>query len=97
MPISGLVATLAADQTQQTAVSQELARWEEVTLGNLTGRQLALVTDTATEADHEALLRRLEATEGVLHLRMAFYDFSDVTDYDSVPRGPRRRGFQGGS
>jgi hypothetical protein len=91
------VATLSPDQDQQTALSQELALWKEVTVGELAGRQLALVAQTATEADHETLLRRLEATAGVIRLRLAYYDFSDVTDFDARLGQPRRRGFQGGS
>jgi hypothetical protein len=100
MPISGLVLTLAPAGPVRDAALAALAADSRVTLGALVepGAVLPVVTETTDAAAHEALWRRLAAIDGVLQVRLAFHDFSDVRDFDAgfAPRRARRDAPEGG-
>lgn len=88
MPVSGLVVTLAPDPELRRLAVELLAGDPRMTLGELVEGHLPLVTETATLDEHEAIWKELEATAGVLQVRLAFHDFSDI---DEFPRRPRTR------
>jgi len=86
MPVSGLVLTLSADAPDRDAALAALRADSRVTVGELVAASLPVVTETDTMDAHEALWHELAALEGVLMVRLAFHDFSDV----DAP-APRRR------
>ena len=91
MPISGLVLTLSPDGPAREALLSELAGDERIILGDLVepGGVLPIVTETVDEQEHEALWDHLVRQPGVLQVRLAYHDFSDVHDFE--PGGLRRR------
>lgn len=89
MPVSGLVVTLAADPALRERAFAAILGCHGVTLGEAMGARLPVVTETETMSEHEALWRRLEAIDGVLQVRLAFHDFSDVDPPGAHARRPR--------
>ncbi len=98
MPVSGLVLTLGPEGTQRDATLTTLGADDRVTIGELAedGAALPVVTETDDLIEHEALWHELAALEGVLQVRLAFHDFSDVPDFDAGGVQRRRSAPRGG-
>ena len=94
MPVSGLVLTLAEDRLERQGALDALAAIPDVTLGDLSGIRLPVVTESDTLTEHHRLWKVLEEIEGVHLVQIAFHDFSDADDLD-VPL-PRRHPREGG-
>lgn len=78
MPVSGLVIDLRDDLREREAALEALEGDRRITVGPLQGACLPVVTETEGLAEQEALWHQIEALDGVLALRLAFHDFSDV-------------------
>lgn len=89
MPVSGLVLTLSPDLDMRSTAIERIVADPRVTLGKPLGGSLPAVTATDTMEDHEALWNELLSIEGVLMIRLAYHDFSDIEEFDT-PRPPRR-------
>jgi nitrate reductase NapAB chaperone NapD len=82
MPVSGLILNLVPhDLRRCSKVMEILDADSRITVGDQVGGCLPIVTETSTMDEHEALWKELAALEGVLQVRMAFHDFSDVDCY----------------
>ena len=87
MPVSGLVLTLDADPQQRCTLLATLAADARVTLGELVEGSLPVVTETDSMDEHRGLWHELAGLAGVLQIRLAYHDFSDVSDLSvSTPR-----------
>lgn len=82
MPVSGLVLTLERDASLRSVVLDVLEADGRVTAGEPIEESflLPVVTETATMDEHQALWNELSALDGVLMIRLAFHDFSDVEE-----------------
>lgn len=78
MPVSGLVLTLERDPSLRSDLLETLGADGRVTTGEPIEGSLPVVTETDTIDEHEALWNEIAALDGVLMVRLAFHDFSDV-------------------
>lgn len=83
MPISGWVATLAADESQRAEVIQHLRADTRVTVGEQMGARLPFVLDTSCVNEERTLIETLSDHPTVLFIDLVFVDFSDVDSLDS--------------
>lgn len=90
MPISGIVVTLAPEVERRESALCALRDHPNVTLGEAVETRLPLVTETETMTEHDEVWSQLEKIEGVLQIRLAFHDFSDVEE--TFPRRRARGG-----
>ncbi len=90
MPISGLMVTLPADGAGRERVLAHVEADPCLTRGVLSGLRVALVSETGSPAEDEAVVEGLQRFDGVF-VDVIFYDFSDVESVDSLPRRRRRR------
>ena len=95
MPISGLVVTLSSDGSDRSDALEWVRADERMTVGDAVGNVLPVVTETDTMDEHEELWNELAALSGVLQVRLAYHDFSDVQTFRSPP-APARIGQRNG-
>jgi nitrate reductase NapAB chaperone NapD len=88
MPISGVVIRLSADADQST-VRDHLAGLEGLELGQPAHDAFPGVVEGTDYARHDSLLAQLVALSGVCAVDVVFHDFSDVTEFDRLPRRQR--------
>jgi nitrate reductase NapAB chaperone NapD len=74
MSISGLA--LVLDPMRQAETLQRLSAIDEVTIGNSHGKRVAVVIETDDARAHRALLRRIEATPGVLSVSVVYASYT---------------------
>ncbi len=94
MPISGLLIRFLPPESADTElVRADLASIEGLELGQVAPRGISAVLEAADYARHDAALARLQDIPGVCAVDLVFHDFSDVTEFDRLPRrqhGARR-------
>jgi nitrate reductase NapAB chaperone NapD len=88
MPISAIVIRLAA-HTAPATVSARLAAVPGVELGDYASGALAGVVEASDYPAHDAALDALAEVHGVCAVDIVFHDFSDVTQFDRLPRRQR--------
>lgn len=89
MPVSGIVIRLAAG-AEPSALSAELGALRGLALGDATPQGLACVVEAADYPTHDQLLDHVNGHPSVRAVDVVFHDFSDVNEFDTLPR--RRRG-----
>jgi hypothetical protein len=80
MPILGAVVTLVDDPALAAAAVASLTSDPRITVGERDGALLPVVLDTRSREEERSYWRALQATPGVLDVRLAFADFSDLTE-----------------
>lgn len=82
MPVSGLVLTLSSQSKERRSVIAALVADRRVTLGPTPDDALLLpvVIESMTIDEQLELRDAFEALDGVLQVRLAFFDFSDIDD-----------------
>ena len=96
MPTSALVITLDHREDWRDAALTELAGDPRLTLGTLQGPRLPVVAETATLAEGDRLVAdELPLVPGVQFVDVVLVDFSDVENFDELPRRRGRRGREG--
>jgi hypothetical protein len=88
MPVSAIVIRLAPDAQPELA-ARELAAVAHVELGARTPNALAAVVAADTYPEHDAALDALGRSSGVCSVDIVLHDFSDVTQFDHLPRRTR--------
>ena len=90
MPISGLVIRLVCkDFAERTQTLDSLARIDglELALDHVAG--VAAVLDAPDYARHDAALSQVADTHGVCAIDVVSHEFSDVEQFDHLPRQKR--------
>jgi len=81
MPVSGLVLSLQPGSFAPSCpLAEALSEDERITIGEAQGSSLPVVTETETNRELETLWKELEARAEVLQVRLAFHDFSDLSE-----------------
>jgi nitrate reductase NapAB chaperone NapD len=88
MPISGVVIRVAAG-TDLARVSSSLGACAHVELGEGSLGALSAVIDAPDYPSHDRALTELGNAVDVCAVDIVFHDFSDVTDFESLPRKQR--------
>ncbi len=88
MPISGVVIRCALG-VPTSEMSARLARISGLELGTCAPTGVAGVIDAPDYASHDAVLSALRDSEGVCAVDVVFHDFSDVNQFDRLPKQPR--------
>lgn len=92
MPVSGLVLTLAGEPAARDRAVATLGGDPRLTVGIACAGHLPVVAETSSEAETDALVADLAARQGVLLVRVAFHDFSDVAGPGAPGRPTPARG-----
>lgn len=87
MPLSGIVIRVSADGSP--AVRARIAAVQGLELGAESPAALAAVIDAPDYPAHDAALTALSQLDGVCAVDVVFHDFSDVMEFDRLPRRQR--------
>lgn len=88
MPLSGIVIRVSAELSP-AALRARVAQVPGLQLGAESRAALAGVIDAPDYAAHDAALTALSQLDGVCAVDVVFHDFSDVTEFDRLPRRQR--------
>jgi nitrate reductase NapAB chaperone NapD len=75
MPVSSMIVRTEKQRTRE--VAEGLRAWEEVSVSEVHGVNLVVVTETPTQDLDSSLWERIEAMAGVLHCDLIYHNFED--------------------
>jgi len=78
MPVLGAVLTLSDEPALRDAIVDTLGADVRVTLGDATGNRLPVVLETDSRGEDKACWEAVTRLPGVMHVELAFADFSDL-------------------
>jgi len=87
MPVCGLVAILDQDRGRARRAQEALDVHPAITLGDLQGDRLPIVTDTPTLDDDKALWAWLKNQEGILHIDVVYAHLAEEPGADDALEG----------
>ena len=82
MPVSSLVVTLSSDPGQRLQALSALSREARVWARPVTEQSVAVVTETESLEEGEALFEQLRETTGITFVDVVAVDFSDLSDLE---------------
>ena len=84
MPVLGAVLTLSPQPELAAQARALLAGEPRIELGEPTRDRLPVVLSTHTRDEDRAVWRLLETWPGITHVELAFADFSDLQNEDTL-------------
>lgn len=75
MPVSSMIVRTEKHQTRE--VAERLEAWEEISISEIHGENIVVVTETPAQDRDRGLWERIETMAGVLQCDLIYHNFED--------------------